>query len=203
MREPFSRLLGRSERLLAAAEADLAATTGPLAMPAELLVLFSPVLSLILATRLDGLWPRLVGAALPPLLLFLLARFPLRRWRRPREWVGVTDRRVLRWRRPGALVAGPRIEEIPLGSVTAVELEQDDWDRRAGTHQLIVHDERGARSLGRVRSAERLRDAIIAAVPQAAPAGGASPPPPPDDFLPPAAPPGDYRPANGERDRAR
>ena len=204
MREPFSGLLGRDERLLAAGEVDLAVTTGPLAVPAELLALFSPALSVILFLRLDGAVARALGALLPPLVIVLLAWFPLRRWRRPREWLGVTERRLLRWWRPAALFAGPRIEEIPRAGAVGVELDQDDRDRRAGSHQVILHYEGRARSLGRVHNAERLHDAIVAAVSAASRHGGtdqaaatpAAPPTPaplPGDFIPPAAPPADYR----------
>ena len=194
MREPFHRLLGRGERLLAAGEVDLARRTGPLAMPAEMLALFSPILSLVLLVRLDGLVPKLLGALLAPLVVIFLARYPLRRWRRPREWIGVTDRRVLRWRRPPSLFGGPRIEEVPLPGLEGVELDQDDWDRRTGTAQVIAHLRGGdTRGLGRLHNAERIRDALVGlpAVSASMAEGryglAAEPPVPPPR-------PGDYRP---------
>ena len=199
MREPFSGLLSRGERLVAAGEVDLAITRGPLAIPAELAALFSPLLSIVLAVRLDGATAKALGAILPPVVIILLARFPLRRWRRPREWIGVTDRRALRWWRPASLFGGPRIEELPLHGVVGVELEQDDWDRRTGTHHLILRTESRARALGRLRNAERLRDAMVALVRSAAPPAvpADSRPvsaPPPSDFVPPATPPRSYPP---------
>lgn len=193
MREPFYRLLGRGERLLAAGEVDLARRTGPLAMPAEMLALFSPIVSLVLLVRLDGLVPKLLGALLAPLLIIFLARYPLRRWRRPREWIGVTDRRVLRWRRPAALFGSPRIEAVPLPGLEGVELDQDDWDRRTGTAQVIAHLQGGeTRSLGRLHNAARIRDALVG-LPAATPAG------PQEGWYgfsaePPLPRPGDYRP---------
>lgn len=191
MREPFSRVLPRDEPLRAAGECDLAVTSGPLAGLAEVLALFSPVLSVILALRLEG-WPaKAVGIVLPPLLAFFLARYPLRRWGRPRQWIGITTRRVLIWRRPAGLRAEPRIESIPLSTVVGADLEQDAWDRRAGTHQLIVHLADGAvRDLGRVHHGDRLREAIQGAVSALRTPPGPTPP----EFKPPAAPPADYRP---------
>ena len=199
MREPFSGLLPRGERLVAAGEVDLAMTRGPLAMPAEIAAFLSPLLSIVLAVRLDGATAKALGAVLPPLVLILLARYPLRRWRRPREWIGVTDRRALRWWRPASLFVGPRIEELPLHGVVGVELDQDDWDRRTGTHHLTLHTEIRTRSLGRLHNAERLRDAIVVLVRSASPPAvpgdnRPAPAPPPGDFVPPAAPPADYRP---------
>ncbi|MER3420352.1 MAG: hypothetical protein C4290_07435 [Chloroflexota bacterium] len=189
MREPFSRVLPRDEPLRAAGECDLAVTAGPLAGLAEVLAFFSPVLSIILALRLEA-WPaKAVGLVLPPLVAFVLARYPLRRWGRPRQWIGVTTRRLLIWRRPPGLRAEPRIESIPLSAVAGVELERDAWDRRAGTHQLVVHLADGAvRDLGRVHHGERLREAIQSA------ASALRTLPGPPEFKPPAAPPTDYRP---------
>lgn len=191
MREPFSRVLPRGEPLRAAGECDLSVRSGPLAGIAEVLALFSPVLSVILALRLEG-WPaRAAGIVLPPLVAFLLARYPLRRWGRPRQWIGVTTRRVLIWRRPAGLRVEPRIESIPLSAVTGVDLEQDAWDRRAGTHQLILHlADGGTRDLGRVHHGERLHAAIQGAVSALHTPPGPTPP----EFKPPAAPPADYRP---------
>ncbi len=195
MRQPFRGLLGRSERLLVAGEVELAVITGPLAMPAELAALFSPILSIVLAIQLHGVEAKLLGVILPPAVMVLLARYPLRRWHRPREWIGVTDQRVLVWRRPGAIRAEPRIEEIAPEDIAGVELEQDDWDRRRGTQQvvLMLGPDR-ARNLGRVANAEQMRDAIIALAPAARPAPPVPPPPLPVDFVPPGAPPPDFRP---------
>ena len=194
MREPFSRLLPRGERLLAAGEVELGTTTGPLALPAELAALCSPLLSVVLFLRLDGAPARALGLLLPPLLIILLARYPLRRWRRPREWIGVTDRRVLIWRRAGSLRASPRIEEVSLSGIEGVELEQDDWDRRRGTRHVTLHGGNKVRGLGRVRNAVQVRDAIVTAVQSISPTLPPAPPSPfPADFIPPAAP-REYRP---------
>lgn len=190
MREPFTRLLPRDERLLATAEAEPGTTTGPLTVPAELLTLGSFVLALVLALRLDDLLSRAAGLVLPPLVV-LAIRYPLRRWHRPREWLAVTDRRVLVWRRPAALRAEPRIEAFPLVEIEGVELVTDDWDRRSGTQQIVVHRGSTARNLGRVRGAERVRDAVLAASQLTAPTPS---PTPPSDYLPSPPAPGDYRP---------
>jgi hypothetical protein len=196
MREPFTSLLSRNERLLAAGEGEPGITTGPLAGFAEILALFSFLPAVVLVVRLDGVPLKVAGAVLPPLLMILLARYPLRRWRRPREWVGVTDHRVLVWRRKGGIRAEPRIDEIPLREVEGIELNQDDWDRRNGTHQLTLHGAAAVRDLARLHNAERLRDAVLAAVPAASTPPPAAPAAPatPADFLPPPPPPGDYRP---------
>ncbi len=177
MKEPFSRVLARGEQLRAAGECDLARTTGPLAAPAELLAILSPILSLVLAIRLDGWQWKVLGAVLPVVAGVLLARGPLRRWLRPRQWVGVTDRRVLIWRRAAAFRPSPRIEAVPLADVTGVELIQDDWDRRHHTHQLELVCGQHRRSLDRNRNATAIRDAI-------APPERPAPLPPPADFLP-------------------
>ena len=185
MREPFSRLLGPRERLVAAREVDSAVRTGPLAMPAELLALASPVLSLFLYLRLDDPLARLLGVVLPPAVLVLAARFPLRRWRRPRTWIALTGERLLIWRRPAALFAGPRIEAVSLAEIVDVALEQDEWDRRVGRHQLIVHTAGRARNLGRIAAAEQFRDAVRAATtPMALHPKPADPTPRPGDFIP-------------------
>jgi hypothetical protein len=195
MREPFSSILPSDERLVAAAECELGVTTGPLAGPAEMLALFSPLISIILLIRLDGWQAKLIGALLPPLLMALLARYPLRRWHRPRQWIGVTDRSVLVWRRPAALRPEPRVtQDIPLRNIEGVELEQDSWDRRAGTQQVILHLPGRTIHLDRTRGAERIRDAILAACAALPPAPTSAPGPAPADFLPPAPQPGDYRP---------
>ncbi len=194
MREPFTGLLPRGERLLAAGETELGSTTGPLAMPAEMLALFSPIIGVVLFLQLDGTVPKLLGLVLPPLLLIVLARYPLRRWHRPREWVGMTDQRLLIWRRRGSLRASPRIEEISLGGLEGVELVQDDWDRRRGTHHVTLHTGNKPRALGRIRAAEPLRDAIVRVGSPVTPVTQPPPSPPPlTDFIPPSGP-REYRP---------
>lgn len=185
MREPFRAVLPDGERLLAAGEAELGVTTGPLARPAELLAFFSPVISIVLLIRLDGPAAKAAGVIAPPLVLILLARFVLRSWHRPREWIGVTDRRLLVWRRPSALRAEPRIEPVPLGGVVGVELVQDNWDRRAGVYQVILHRDLKTHNLARIHNAEQVRDAIVATIQAAAP---------PPAVSRPAAPPSDYQP---------
>src|SRR5437016_2772613 len=121
MREPFSDILPEHEQLLAAGEAELGITTGPLAGLSEMLALLSPVLSLVLLIQLHGVGAKIAGAMLPPLVMIMLARWPLRRWKRPREWLGVTPRRALIWRRAGRMRAEPRIEEVDLTGVVGVE----------------------------------------------------------------------------------
>jgi hypothetical protein len=109
----------------------------------------------------------------------------------------VTDRRLLVWRRPASFSAEARIEALALGDIEGVELVQDDWDRKAGTHRFIVHEPPNTRELGRVHNAERLRDAATDAgrvTPPPAPTSTAEPAPPPGDFLPPPPAPADYRP---------
>lgn len=184
MREPFSAVLPRGERLVAAGEAELGETTGPLARLGEMLAFVSPVLSIVLLIRLDGAPAKAAGVLAPPLVIILLAWFPLRRWRRPRQWLGATDRRLLIWRRKAALRAEPRIEPVPLAGVVGVELVQDDWDRRVGVHQLVLHHDETSKNLARIHNAEQVRDAVIAAIQCGAPPAPAHP----------AAPPGDYRP---------
>jgi hypothetical protein len=192
MRDPFRRLLPRDERLRAAGEVDLAIRRGPLALPAEMLALCSPIISVVLFIRLDGPLAKALGVVLPPVVTILLAVFVLRTWRRAREWVGVTDRRVLVWRRPAALIGGATIQAFRLEDIQGVELVQDAWDRRAGTHQLILRLRDGDRDLGRLRAGEALRDAIVQAAPHLAPARE-GPPQPRTAFVPPA-PTTDYRP---------
>jgi hypothetical protein len=192
MREPFRSLLPKGERLVAAGEAEPGVTTGPLASLSEILALFSPLISVILLIRLDGALPKVVGVLAPPAIAILLARWPLRRWHRPREWIGVTDRRLLVWRRRAALRVEPRIETVPLDGIVGVEMVQDRWDQVHGTHQIILHRETGTKDLARLHNAERVRDAIVALV--GVPAPAVSPAVPPADFLPPAPPPGDFRP---------
>ena len=74
MREPFSRVLPRDEPLRAAGECDLAVTAGPLAGLAEVLAFFSPVLSIILALRLEA-WPAKAGGLVLPRLCSPAIRF--------------------------------------------------------------------------------------------------------------------------------
>lgn len=194
MGEPFSAVLPSGERLLAAGEAELGVITGPLAAPAEMLAYFSPVIAIILALQLDGATAKILGAVLPPLLLIALARYPLRRWGRPREWVGVTDERLVIWRRPAGLKAEPRIESIPVPDVERAELTEDVWDRRHHTHQLLLYPHVGGpRNVARVHAAESLRDALHAAIAAATPIEANERRPAPD-FLPPGPPPVDYRP---------
>ena len=190
MDEPFSVILPRGERLVAAAECETSITTGPLAGLGEMLAFFSPVLSLILVARLDG-WPlKIVGAVAPPLILILLARTVLRRWKRPRAWIGVTSERVLLWRRPAALSAQPRVESVPLADITEVAIEADAWDQRHGAGRITLLLANGSRDLGRVRAPEALRDAILVATPPHTMMFQGEQP---SDFVPPAPAP-DYRP---------
>lgn len=197
MREPFSSLLPSDEPLLASGEAEPGIDTGPLAGPLELCAMFGWVPGLFLLGRLDNLPLKLAVVFLPPILLFLLSRSALRHLGRPREWLGVTGLRVLLWRRPRGTRAEPRIEATPLTDIAGVELSQDSWDRRHGTHQFIIHGHNysGQRTLARVHNAERLRDALVAAS-TSAPGTVAEPAPAPvpSDFLPPTAPPIDFRP---------
>ena len=187
MRNPFRDLLPPSEPVRASGQAELGITTGPLAGLAEMLALFSPALSLWLFFSLDGWQARTLGVVLPPLIMILLARFPLRRWRRPREWIGVTDRRLLRWRRTATLRGEPRIEEVPLDGILGVELRRERWDEAHGTHLVVLHRERGEQNMGRLHNAEAVRDAIVATVGGRAAAPVQSAPPavavaPPPDF---------------------
>jgi hypothetical protein len=184
MREPFSAVLPRGERLVAAGEAELGETTGPLARLGELLAFVSPVVSIVLLVRLDGALAKTAGVIAPPVVLILLAWFPLRRWHRPRQWLGATDTRLLIWRRKAALRAEPRIEPVSLAGVVGVELIQDDWDQRAGVHQFILHRDETSKTIARIHNAKPVRDAVIAAI------RGSTPPAPAQ----PAVPPGDYRP---------
>jgi hypothetical protein len=197
MRGPFSSLLPPDEPLLASGEAEPGSVNGPLAGILELCAMFGWVPALFILGRIDGLALRLAAVFLPPVVLFLLSRSPLRRIGRPREWLGVTSRRVLLWRRPRGFSAAPRIESTPLADIAGVELTQDSWDRRRGTHQFIIHGHNytGQRTLARVHNAEQLRDALVSASP-IAPAEAPEPAiaPLPRDFLPPTAPPIDFRP---------
>jgi hypothetical protein len=197
MREPFSPLLPAGERLLSAGEAESGVVTGPLASLFEVLAMFGWVPGLFVLGRIEGVPLRLAVVVLPPIVCFILSRSPLRRIGRPREWLGVTDRRVLLWRRPRGFRVEPRIESVSLAEIAGVELAQDAWDRRAGTHQFIIHapNYRGARTLARVHHAEALRDAVLTATASMIPPAQDQPPTPvPQDFLPPAPPPSDYRP---------
>lgn len=192
MREPFSAVLPSDERLVAGGEAERGVNTGPLAGLGEMLSFISPVLSIVLVLRLDGVVPKILGAVLPPLVIILIARYPMRRWHRPREWVGVTNRRLLIWRSPAAIVPRPRIEAIPVDGVEGVELVRDRWDEAHGTHQIVLHYAVRQSNIARARNAEQLRDAIVALVQATTPAGPPPPPPPPADYRPPT--PADYRP---------
>src|SRR5581483_2814685 len=117
MREPFSALLPSDEPLLASGEAEPGIDTGPLAGLLELCAMFGWVPGLFLLGRLDGLPLKLAAVFLPPVLLFLISRSPLRRLGRPREWLGVTGHRALLWRRPRGFRAEPRIESTPLSEI--------------------------------------------------------------------------------------
>lgn len=192
MREPFSAVLPPDERLVAAGEAEQGVNIGPLARLGEMLAFVSPVLSLVLFLRLEGTVPRILGVILPPLVIILLARFPLRRWHRPREWVGVTNRRLLLWRSPAALFPRPRIETLPVAGVEGVELARDRWDEAHGTLQIVLHFDVRRSNIARAHNAEALRDGIISLVNANQPPSPLPPPPPPSDYHP--AAPADYRP---------
>ena len=195
MKEPFSHLLSGGERVMAAGEAELGINTGPLASASEILVLFSPVFSIVALVKLST-WPLKTGAALAiPLVLFLLSRYLLRRWHRPRQWVGVTNHRVLFWKAGAAFRYNPRIDTVSVAGMEGVELLQDGWDERHGVHQVILHYQTGApRNLARIHNAEAVRDALVALVQQEQ---KAAPPTPTSASAPVTAaapPPADFRP---------
>lgn len=191
MREPFSAVLPSDERLIAAGEAERGVNTGPFAGLGEMLAFASPFLSIVLALRLDGTNAKILGAVLPPLIIILLARYPLRRWHRPREWVGVTNERLLIWRQPAALMPRPRIETISLAGLEGVELVRDRWDDAHGTQQIILHFNLKQTNIARARNGEAIRDAIVTLAGTPAPSPAPTPLPP-ADFRP--AAPADYRP---------